>query len=100
MQQTDQQSVHNSPTIVMSHMSMMATQEKDLFLLKAPVRSHKQELQNSTMRAHNIGKKQATMEAYTPKATSTAVDQALGETFFCVEHSPKQGQLTFVLKSN
>ena len=80
----------------MSQMSAMIAKKKDTHVLKEAVGSHKHELKNATMRAGDTSKKQVMMEAYAPRATSTAVDQALGEMFFWVEHIPKQGQLPSV----
>ena len=77
-------------------MSAMIAKQTASHVLKAAHRLHKHELLNATMRDGDITKKQARLEDYAPKATSSAVDQALGEMFFGVEHSPKQGQLTSV----
>ena len=51
----------SSPTAVMAQMSTMIVKKKDSHVLKAAVRLHKCELQNATMRAGDISKKQATM---------------------------------------
>ena len=88
----------SSPTEVMCQMSAMIAAKRDRRTLKAASRSHKRELTNATMRA-DAGKKQTTIDTYAPPATSTSVDQALGEMFFGLSIAPNKANSPLFTKA-